>query len=816
MTGIRIIPDDSSSDSKKFDKLRIDSIQVVESGITASHTCWVAENVGWIGIGYTEEQEQNRAGGRKGRTVAEISKTAGIDYTTNVVRLEVAIRTNTPGDESENSDEVSGAQFRGSLKADFHFINSKGESDKLENVDVVQAMYQYMNKKPTTSDTGAVSNSSLMFRENHTDRFMVDIVDVQKMVSIDMMMTQKDEPYEWNIGGISISVVNDGGSLMLNKFDEYEYSRTTPSTQLCTQSVDKTPAYHPILKKQKPVPLNVILTDNEIQMDKDYNTIASALTREPASQNDELNVYAFPSVNIGDPVSKYDLEVLINYAHAYGPMYETGGKMECNTDGDRPVFYLQGLKASGMIDLSKIKLSAGSKDGKFVMADMDFAIVQQVRDGVVIANYFVSLGNENAYYSVAKYPSTGASSVGYKNVEVLTFQLGETTRASSLFAERLDVACALRYKMAYDPTGKEYMTPYIYLTDQEILKIRAGQIVDLSFSQMFVGEVTGVAIAGIGDISATVDAASVATYRVYSAYSSAEPDQIGYYSFGNGISLSASPVIMQQTAKAIDDTQSVRSVEFAFTTAAASENYESGTTTPVWMKLYTADKDGRIRSTGSDKEKKDIRMYLVDGSGNFATGKTQVVRFMVSGAQELRRIEIEPQTVGGGGNAGWSLDSVTVRLGDTIVTRSVGERIYEGSPRRVTLADVTLKAKVYNYNPSTKQSDMTTVDMEGADMIAVADEEFYIEPQVFGSDMGFTVSAVEVMDDTYTSTELTDLLEQGTGNRYIFTPPEMAKTKHYRLTVASVEVPESKLVVNLKVVGTEDAMTGDEYREANE
>ena len=151
---------------------------------------------------------------------------------------------------------------------------------------------------------------------------------------------------------------------------------------------------------------------------------------------------------------------------------------------------------------------------------------------------------------------------------------------------------------------------------------------------------------------------------------------------------------------------------------------------------------------------------------------------------------------------------MTAQLGDEAVsTRAVEETLYEGQPKMITLANVTVAAHVSNYNETRSAYDRQLVQEKGVNLVAMAGMAFIITPEVKGSDLGSTVTIVEVKDGTYVTGELEDSLEQE-GNDYIFTPPETEKTRYYRITVASYEVPDVKIEINLTVEGTESESTG--------
>ena len=806
VTAIRIIPDDSSQDSKKFDKLRIDSIEVIEVGLAGTHTCWIANDVGWIGVGYTAEQELNGMGGRKGRTAAEMAKTVPISYATNVVQLEVAIHTN-----NSTQSEGYAKQLKAKVSGKFTTVNFNGERKPQTSFDVVQHIYTFMNKNSKSVTGGTVSDPTYMFRENHTDRFFVDVKDVKELVSLSLDITSIDKPYLWNIGGVSVRLVTETGRLKLNAFDEYEYQRNAEQELLCIQKDDE--PYKWLCEADTSMKYEIDFTENAINLGGDYGTVISKIAREPASKNDELNVFLFPTQGLGESINNYDLDISLYYAHAYGLIYETGGRMKKYTPTDsepgQPVFYLTGLNAEGMIDLNRIKVAADVIGVR--QCYVSHAIVQQVRDGVVVANYFVDLQDKNAAYAMTVYPSTSMERIGYQDYQVMSIQIGEMGTVKNLFAERQDMAVAFTYKLSNDPTKGEYRTPYIYLTDQNVLRLRSGQIVDITFGQMFAGEITGIVAACTGDVETYINMASVATYQMDAG---GTVTRTGHYSFGNGAIVTNVPARLRQTDNKLSGESAVRDVTITFKTSAASNLYESGTHDPVRMDLYVVDPLGYV---GLPITIDDITKYLTDDTGYFETDKTQTIRFMVKGAAALRRIELEPISRTGDGNGGWSLDQITAKLGnEPAITRVVGGRIYEGSMKTVTLSNVTVSAKIYNANESDVFSMQEVTMEETLELVALAEKDFFVETKILGSERGVDVSVVEVVDGKYLSGRIQDNFGNDGNDMYYFMPPLTPKKKVYRITVASNEVPESKVQIDLVVLGIEDLKAAEEEAQKNE
>ena len=68
--------------------------------------------------------------------------------------------------------------------------------------DVVERMYAYMNRKSVGSNP--VSDPDYMFRESHTDRFVVALSDVSVIKAIDFYVTASDYNYKWKTNSFRI------------------------------------------------------------------------------------------------------------------------------------------------------------------------------------------------------------------------------------------------------------------------------------------------------------------------------------------------------------------------------------------------------------------------------------------------------------------------------------------------------------------------------------------------------------------------------------------------------------------------------------
>ena len=816
LTAVRIIPDDISSDSDKYDKLNIEKIAVTQGTIyntvgnksSGTHKQWECRNVGWIGIDYTDEAAGKGPVAKEGRNMAEIAKTYYVDYITNVVELEFSLMTNR-GDKSEEKNPQNGKmqrvyvdQLRGTVNATIYYTDNSGQS-RHEDFDVVRAMYEYMGK--TVSGEKLVSDTNYMFRESHTDRFFYSIADVKTIQAIDFSVQAVDYNYLWNIGGLTAKIVEERGNLRLNAFDEFEYEYPgveNPEEAIVLTASNKNQPVADAILTQTEQTIHIPVDCSEIKVEDQSGFQVVAYDRIPLTGRDELNVYVFPSQGVlADPISEYDLNCVVQYVHPVGMYFveeETMRKREADEEaGTRAMFYTIGLKANNMIDLNRITLKA--KSLKANMCVLDYAIVQQVRAGTIVATYYIDLDKREASVEgVIAFPNGKQDVLGYTEEQTVTVQLGAGTVAKGLYAERSDIGFAIEYTSIFDPYGPSYRSPITYFTDEEINRIKEGQVADLHFNQVFVGRVTGLYGVATGDVQATVDKAVIANYRKdvgdYKVLDS-------WYSFGTGATLDNSLTGMFQTASEITSPDSIMPVQFTIKTSDAATGYESGTRDPVEAVIYKTDWDENV----STELIPDLRKYIVGTDTNFLTGKTQTVRMLLTGAAGVRRISIEPKK--GDMTGGWSIDTITCKVGDNDpIERTVGYRIYEGDPKEVIFTNVTLNTTVQYYNISKNAYDQQRVTNNTLSVISPNKQVVYITPSVVGSEYGFSIKACEITSDGYEGADMSSKLSGPNAGRYVFNPGEntSGKQKYYRITVTSEETKEAKVIINITVESADE------------
>ena len=119
----------------------MESINVRKESYGATSRQWVIGDVGWIGLDYRDGGEDGTVTRENnGRSEDEFSWVYQVDYSTQVVNLQVEVAT---GSYQDGSHQLVGQVF-GTLK----YYDGSGQQ-KSYNFDAVAAMYQYMRQTPT-------------------------------------------------------------------------------------------------------------------------------------------------------------------------------------------------------------------------------------------------------------------------------------------------------------------------------------------------------------------------------------------------------------------------------------------------------------------------------------------------------------------------------------------------------------------------------------------------------------------------------------------------------------------------------------------
>ena len=802
LVAVHVIPDDISEESDPYDKLNIAQIRVRRNDNGSISKEWIIQNVGWIGIDYRDEGANSSIAGQRGRTETDVSRVYPVTYSSYALNLEFRIGTGS------YDDGGSGGAFYGTMEATLEYYNEDGKRNQL-TFDVVRAMYDYANKTPiylndgTTGSSGmalAVTDNSFMFRENHTDRFVVSVSDVAKLGKLTLNAKSLNGG-SLQITNVTAALVMETGSLLINEQDEY--IRQGKTEYLCEDTVDKIPAYDMFLPTGRNIYQEIYFTEHEgIKLDTKDNTWISTVSRVPNSKNDTINVFVYPAENAS---GAFAIDVRAQYTDTNGNVLETGAKdltRRTDTEG-RTVYAVNGLTATSMSMLNKLYVKAQSYD--VVDAYIDHAIVQQVRAGVVINTFYLDCEHRNAQTEFYAVPNN-AQDPNAREQRVL-LSLGDDTVAANLVSENRDIAVALRYTTTLGDK-QEFTSKYVYLTDQQYKAIEAGDIIELTFNEGYIQDITGVLVVTSGNIKAQLDMLCVDNYSVDTA---AETKKLlKHFSFPTGATIQNQVATLRPS-----DETSVEVLDIQFVTAAADANLESGTDDPIIMVV------GYVDSQGINKETviKDIRHNVVSEGAAFATDSTTQIRLLLRDVASLQYLQLMPYDMDPKTTAGWKPSQIAISLGTDgsiqKANRSMDEYIYENVELdlnkeitgemvggvKVSLSNIIVTADVKPTNEFGMYENarrVTSAVNKTLELTVPVAASINVQVGVSNSEQGYVVK-VERIGDPRDISGL--ILENESG--FDLPLPEGA-TGTYRITISAKENDKVYVVIELTVQSAEE------------
>ena len=800
LVSVHIIPDDISEDSDPYDKLNIAQIRVRRNDGGSISKEWVIQNVGWIGIDYQDEGASNSITGQQGRKEADLSRVYPISYSSYALNLEFLMGTGV------YTDSGSGGPFYGTMEATLEYYNQEGKRRQL-TFDVIRAMYDYANKAPiyldngTTGSTGsplAVSDNSFMFRENHTDRFVISVSDVAKLGKLSLNMKSLNGG-SLQITNITAALVMENGLLQIN--DQDEYVRLGTTEYLCEDTVDKIPAFELFLPTDRNIYQEVYFSEHEaIKLDTKTNTWISAVSRVPNSQNDVMNVFVYMA---DDASGMFSIDIRALYTGSNGNVLESASKgLNKLTDANgKTIYAVNGLTATGMSSLNKVYVKAQTPD--VVDAYIDHVIVQQIRSGVVVNTFYLDCEHRNAEREFYALPGS-MQSVETEEQKVY-LMLGDETEAANLVAENRDIAVALQYTTV-SGGGQVFTSRYIYITDQQYQAIKAGMILELTFNESYVKDITGILVAASGNVNAHVDMACVDHYAVDTADGTRQ--LLAHFSIPTGATVKNQTVTLP-----VLDNSSAELLDIQFVTALSDANLESGTNDPIVMVL------GYTNRQGVPKELvvPNLRSFVISEGAAFATGSTTRVRLMIRDVASVQSLQLMPYNVDPQITAGWKPSRIMVSLGADgsiqKVTRSLDKYIHEDTELnpedvitgemvgglKVNLSNIILTADVAATNEAGHYGNSYRVNSAVNKTLAMtvssgADMKFGVT--VSNSRQGFTAKAEQVAG-TKDLSSLISYTEEG----FMLSMPEntSGQDQSYRITLRSNENENITVVIEVTV-----------------
>jgi len=776
LSAVKIIPDDMSGTSDIYDKLKINSIRVVQQDNSGVSPTWEIGNVGWIGIDYRDEGRATSVSGQPGRSIDELARTYKVTNSSYTLNFLVSITTAPYGtteakDENGKTVVTQDPQFEGDVSAEIRYIDSNGnERDPVVISDVVRLMYNYNNRAPVydsfnrggvTSVNGrASSDPRYMFRAGKTDRFIIQLSSPEQILSMSLNVRSKVKT-NWNVSDVTISQIKSDGSLIVNSSDEYEIIYPSGSEPAYVTS-GSAPSYKAQVsaagndQESGIQTMNIVFKKNEIASPEQAMERTSTVTNLPESTNDTLDIVVYGSgVNTNVPRDGFDLKTSVAYStELYSSVQAPSDVMSKQVMRDgTTVYYATGLSASGLKGVKSLTASVVSS-GTSTTVGIRRAVVRHMRGDVVVATY--EFGGATVMRRGAALPATGREA----SKQTLTLQFGASTPTMSLLAGKNDLAVSIWYKdrgpVGQGAGAREYNSPNVFLTEQGVTEIGPGRIVELRFEESEFSEITGVSITPTGTVSAEVSAAILSDL----ADDGGGAVERGRYSFANGVTAAgAVPRRMNPTASTdAADTGVVEPLTLTFRTGAATENSGGGIDVPVRLRIgYIS---YRTQLTGAPvsavREYADIRDFIDGDVRAFRSGETATVRLLASDMKQIRWIELMPVPEIGADTVGqaWNLQSVTLeRSGANRVERGFSDPLLVGENYHVNLANIVLSGMAYAVSPNTAGGavviDNTKADAANKamavsggklDILLDSGQSLYVSSALTGSELGVNAS----------------------------------------------------------------------------
>ena len=657
LSGIRIIPEDIASDSDKYDKLKIDTITVIQDGDAQLSPLWRFRDVGWIGIDYRDEGEETSLTGVTARTMDEISHVYNVTESSYAVNVQVAISTGQYKDRKGDAME----QFQGEMSAEITYRDVSGVIQRQNIEDVVALMYAFNNRAAqysTAQNNGiftggqAVSDPNYMFRPNHTDRFVISLDGLEQILNI-KLYPRSSVNTVWNISDVNVSLIRGQGRRILNVAGEYTMKYAKGEELLPIAYSDSTG--EPKYSKQLYIsgsdggigsPITVNFTSEKVETSSSIFDTQTVVSELPAGGTDSFNFVVYPTVLGGGGLYDYDLTVNIRYTTAADTIVQNSAVMNKAVVDGAPVFYLEGLTASGMVQLNSIVLKSSRSFGSGISG----GFVQRVRSGFVIETYELDAvsGLENG----AVVPFMNATA----GEEKLCFQLGADMPETRLKNGGNDVAVSIHYRVE-GPISREYQSRRVFLTNEGYSALRAGQLVELVFRESHVAEITGVSFIPTGQVRMDLGEAYITCSRTDAG---GALSQTGRYSLAGTSGGADTGVVRRNVSSAAEDeTGSVVPLYMRFATGSRQDNAGAGISNPVSLTF------GCYGSSGGLEQRtyEDIRPFIQNETGSFPADEETEVIILVENMQNIRWVDLTVQPDRSGQIAIWNLGSVTLRLG---------------------------------------------------------------------------------------------------------------------------------------------------------
>ena len=788
---IRIVPDDVSENdnSSVYDKLNIKKITVSKMSTTGVAPSWEFDDPGWIEIDYNDEGARNTATGQAGRGESELAREFSVTGkgSTNTLLVTLATGYDDEGDYIYDGREL----FGGTLTAEIRYwdLDSKLQT---KTIDVIRNIYAYRGQSPARSDTAftdddgtattlAESNNEMF--TGGVDRFNINLNNLHHIESMTLFATPRQD-YHWIIDDISVFQIMSDGALM--RLANGEYKRSNAVEFLCKATED---SYTLDLKGstgsakygQTRTLDDIVFTSHSISLNGEGDEWKASITREPIGDHDTLNVYAYT----GETGSS-DISAVVGYYNGVedAPYQAAFGQLTPDING----MYHAETEVSNLSSITGLTLSSAGG------ASVSYAVVQQVRAGVVIRTLYYDVGEIKPGETVDG-KIADSSKYAKQSKQVVKLFFSEKTEAAKLAPEVNDLAIGIRYT-ASDGTNGTFNSRFAYLTDvlnengtRKYNEIRPGMVAEIPFNESCVASIDGILLGTMGNIKADVECAAVGIYETTNLGETCT----AWYNFAEMNEIDSAPHVSEPSE------ENVAPIKLTLQTAKSTEEYSSGTNAPIRMTITYTDPDMEELQTATYR---NIRQYL--SSGSFDAGETATVELFLTNVGSIRSITLEPVEDDAYEMGSWRLSELVLEstVDGTVkkVDRSIEETIKEGTPKEIPLVNMIINLRVTAYDSLGNATVLDTTKGDAPNITIESGKSVMIQPDIVGSLPGFGsfVKAERVAsNDARADAPYYSIVD----GQVEFTPPENTTDNDimYEITISSEEIQSIKQVVRVVV-----------------
>lgn len=635
--GIRIYTHSSNTeDATAFDKLNIDSIDIIrQSGIGLS-TSWRIEKVGWIDINYTEDDVSGlttRMNTGSGSETASASVCREYYVTKNTAAMDFMV---------EFDVHHTTATVDPNLTATVYYRKTTGAGASI-NLNVNERVNEY------NGTAGAA------YLAGYPSRFYMSLNDVAEITQIRF---QSDQASDFILQNLRVYRVAEKGDVYLDSTGRYNrHSKLTPVTYGAMDVLKV------VNSQTGDAVINLAANQNmeiSFRTDSDGTTSFTSGATSQTSVRESLNIYVFPGYNDS---FRTNLRGSLRYTGTY-----SSGFMQQALTFDRAsrmengALAIRGLELSNLGAISSLTLSSDDNTNPSV----SHVIVERVNHGRKVKSYYIDFQDAALISPVRAMVSTEDNPDEMMQKVTVTTSQVDPVRLSATN----NIGVAIRYRSSID-SSVEYVSDYVFLWEQSQSRFSKGDPITATLQESNVGEITGVSIICTGNISLTTDTVYACCYDKY--------DDL-LYATGIGTPLSITPEDGSINSAVFHDTvlrADVTVMPVIFTMKTAKDTTAipvTGTHSAVYATLVCLDPSNSERTV--EIPLGNIRHYFsgsnADHTDIFQSDRTDVFTAYLYHTGEPLELRL---SMSGGDNDPWTLSEVSVkrRLPDgTYETRSGG------------------------------------------------------------------------------------------------------------------------------------------------